>query len=88
MAHHCHATNCKVNVPPEMFMCKRHWFMLPKSLRNEIWDNYREGQCDDWNPSDKYCEVAIKCLQYIAKIEGIQADIKLYELFLRRQKEK
>lgn len=87
MAHHCHATNCKVNVPPEMFMCKRHWFMLPKAMRNEIWRTYRKGQCDDKNPSDEYCEIAKKCVTYIAEREGIPPDVKLYDFFLRRLKE-
>lgn len=54
MSHHCHATNCNTNVPPEMFMCKRHWFMLPKSMRDAIWRTYCLGQCDDWNISNEY----------------------------------
>jgi len=36
MAHHCHATNCKTSVPPEMFMCRKHWFSLSRELRNRI----------------------------------------------------
>jgi hypothetical protein len=24
-----------------MFMCKRHWFMVPKTLRDEVWLHYR-----------------------------------------------
>ena len=84
MAHHCHATNCKINVPPEMFMCRRHWYMLPKVLRNKIWATYRIGQCDDMNPSDAYCEVAKECVIYIAQQEKIEPDTKLYDWFLRR----
>jgi len=85
MSHHCHATNCKINVPPEMFMCKRHWFMLPQSMRKLIWANYREGQCDDMNPSKEYCIIAKRCLEYIANMEGIQANTQLYDFFLRNQ---
>lgn len=83
MSHHCHATNCKINVPPEMFMCKKHWFSLPKYLRNRIWDTYREGQCDDMNPSKEYCLAAKECLEFLAQKEKIQADTKLYDFFLR-----
>lgn len=83
MAHHCHATACKIPVPPEMFMCRKHWFSLPKELRNKIWKTYREGQCDDWNPSKEYCLAAKECLEFIAKKEGIQADTKLYDVFMR-----
>ena len=80
--HHCHATNCEVRVPTEMFMCRRHWFMLPKHLRDSIWRTYREGQCDDMNPSKVYCETAKLCLTYIANKEGIEPDVQLYDFFL------
>lgn len=79
MAHTCHATECKVHVPPEMFMCRRHWFSLPKKLRNEIWRTYRPGQCDDWNITKEYSEAAKTCIRYIAAKEGIEPDVKLYE---------
>lgn len=80
MTHHCHATQCKVKVPPEMFMCKRHWFMLPKSMRDEIWRTYRPGQCDDWKISKSYAEIAIKCVTFIAEREGVKPDIRIYEM--------
>jgi len=84
MAHHCHATNCKISVPPEMFMCQKHWFTLPKRLRNLIWASYRKGQCDDMNPSNSYCEAAKQCVIFIAKKEGIEPNVRLYDMFLRR----
>jgi len=80
MAHTCHATNCNVRVPPEMFMCKSHWFTLPKRLRDKIWDTYRVGQCDDWNITKEYSEAAKECIKYLARFEGIEPDIKLYEM--------
>lgn len=83
MSHHCHATQCKINVPPELFMCKKHWFSLPKYLRNKIWSTYRKGQCDDMNPSREYCLAAKECLEFVAQKEGIQADTKLYDIFMR-----
>lgn len=83
MAHTCHATECKVNVPPQMFMCRSHWFSLPKILRDKVWDTYRPGQCDDMSPSLAYIEVAKDCITYIAKLEGKVPDIKLYEMLER-----
>lgn len=83
MAHHCHATACKVPVPPEMFMCKPHWFSLPKRLRMRIWATYRVGQYDDMNPSPEYCQAAKECVEYIASKEGIPPDTTLYD-FLGR----
>ena len=83
--HTCHATGCDKHVPPEMFMCKTHWFMLPKSMRNDIWTTYRVGQCDDMNPSKEYCEIARKCVVYLATIQGIKPDVQLYDFFLRSE---
>lgn len=82
MAHTCHATKCEVKVPPEMFMCKKHWFSLPKNLRDRIWGTYRVGQCDDWAISKEYAEVAIECVTYIANKEGHEPDIKIYQMLM------
>ena len=38
--HTCHWPGCKKQVPPAMWGCKKHWFMLPKHLRDRIWAAY------------------------------------------------
>ncbi len=86
MSHTCHAVDCKTNVPPEMFMCKRHWFMVPKPLRDRVWTTYRPGQCDDWNPSLGYCNAAQEAVIAVAKLEGKaevneRDEVKLYNFF-------
>jgi hypothetical protein len=81
MSHHCHATACKKSVPPEMLMCKRHWFMIPKPLRDRVWATYRPGQCDDWKPSAAYCEAAKAAVIAVAQQEGLAPDVQLYEVF-------
>jgi len=86
MSHHCHATNCNIEVIPEMFMCRKHWFMLPKTIRNKIWATYRNGQCDDMNPSKSYCETAKNAVIWLANKEGIKPDTQLYD-FLMHNKE-
>lgn len=58
MLHRCHARKCTVHVPPEMLMCRRHWFMVPKGLRYRVWSTYRRGQCDDKRPSKEWHEAA------------------------------
>lgn len=78
--HHCHATGCKVQVPPEMFMCRKHWFKLPVVFRREIYKTYRNGQCDDWEVSKEYCDAAIAAVKYIAAREHKDPDIKVYEM--------
>lgn len=83
MSHTCHATACTANVPPTMWGCRRHWFMVPKAIRDRIWATYRVGQCDDKRPSRTYCEAARDAVIAVAKTEGIEPDTKLYDFFLR-----
>ena len=80
MAHTCHATGCKVAVPPKLFMCKRHWYSLPMELRQEIYRTYRPGQCDDWAISREYSEAAKAAVRYVAKMEGVEPDVSVYEM--------
>lgn len=54
MSHHCHADGCQKEVPPKMFMCLKHWRMVPKTFQNEIWKYYRPGQEVDKKPSQDY----------------------------------
>ena len=70
MAHKCHAYNCSVSVPPKMFMCKRHWFMVPAPLRRAIWATYREGQEVDKNPSDAYIKNVTEAQKVVAQKEA------------------
>ena len=67
--HVCHATGCKVSVPPKMFMCRRHWYRLPKSHRDAIWATYRPGQEITKTPSAEYLLVARAAVRALERIE-------------------
>lgn len=68
--HTCHADSCTVPVPRKMFMCKRHWYTLPKSMRDEVWLAYALGQENDWGlVTDDYLEVTQRCIEYVAARE-------------------
>lgn len=56
--HTCHWPGCDEVVPARLWGCKRHWFTLPKVLRDRIWRHYTPGQEIAKNPSDAYLEVA------------------------------
>lgn len=83
-AHTCHAAACDAHVPPRMHMCKRHWFMVPKPLRDGLWAAYRPGQERRMNPSPEYLLAAARCVHAVAVREGlpvevIQGEVELYE---------
>lgn len=80
MSHTCHATGCKAAVPPETFMCRRHWFSLPKRMRDRIWSTYRPGQCDDWQISYEYADAAREAVCHVASKEGKKADLSIYDM--------
>lgn len=42
--HLCGWPDCRRPVPLEMWGCKRHWYALPKELRDAIWSGYRKGR--------------------------------------------
>ena len=65
MAHHCHFPNCRKSVPPKMWGCREHWFMLPAAMRAAIWRHYRPGQEIDKKPSAVYIDTVLKVRTWI-----------------------
>ena len=55
--HTCHSPGCPRPVPPRMFMCRTHWFALPKKIQDAIWSEYRRGQEIDKRASVRYLAV-------------------------------
>ncbi|MDZ7893861.1 MAG: hypothetical protein U5M50_02195 [Sphingobium sp.] len=65
--HHCHWPGCEAQVPPAKWGCLKHWRMLPKHLRDEVWRTYRPGQERDMRPSAAYLSVAKRIQEWIGK---------------------
>jgi hypothetical protein len=65
MSHTCHATGCRVPVPPRMFMCRKHWYSLPKSMRDAVWAAYVPGQEIRKDPTPGYLAVADAAIRYL-----------------------
>lgn len=63
--HHCHWPGCDKQVPPAMWGCYRHWMMLPKRLRDMIWEAYRPGQEINGTPSREYVAIAREVQRWI-----------------------
>lgn len=70
--HHCHAEGCGVAVPPAMWGCRKHWFMVPKPLRDEIWRLYVPGQEVRKDPTDEYIDASRAAVEAVAKKEGLR----------------
>ena len=70
--HTCHATDCETPVPPRMFMCRRHWYMVPKPMRDALWAAYRPGQERDMHPSEAWFDAAFAAIAYVEGREGVK----------------
>jgi hypothetical protein len=71
MSHTCHALNCQRRCRPEYLMCLAHWRMVPRSLQNEVYRHYREGQCEDMGFSRAWHYAAYRAINAVALREGI-----------------
>jgi hypothetical protein len=65
--HECHCPTCTESVPPAMWGCKKHWFKLPKKLRNSIWREYNPGQEITKKVSQKYMDVILDVQDWCIK---------------------
>ncbi len=68
--HTCHWPGCFAQVPPAMWGCKRHWYTLPKELRDRIWQTYRPGQEVSLTPSTDYITAARAAQDWIRAREA------------------
>ncbi len=67
--HRCHARGCTKPVKPEMLMCLKHWRMVPKPIQRRVWAAYRDGQCDDKQPSNVWHAAANAAIAFVAAKE-------------------
>lgn len=57
--------------------------MVPKTIRDRVWNSYRKGQEDDKRPSVRYLHAARDAVIAVAKLEGLEPDTHLYDLVLK-----
>jgi len=42
--HSCAVPQCAVRVDRTRLMCRRHWYLVPKAIRDQVWATWRSGQ--------------------------------------------
>ncbi len=40
----CPIKTCDQQVKSDHLMCREHWYMLPRSIRSEVWNSWRARQ--------------------------------------------
>lgn len=63
--HTCPWPFCTARVDADLWGCKKHWYMIPPSLRRALWEAYRPGQTAA-NASDDYRTAALTIDNWIA----------------------
>lgn len=70
--HECHWPGCTEQVPPAKWGCRKHWFKLPKRLRDKVWAAYVPGQERRMDPSEEYLAVAHEVQEWIRAHTGAE----------------
>ncbi|MEO0533301.1 MAG: hypothetical protein AAF215_05490 [Cyanobacteria bacterium P01_A01_bin.123] len=68
--HHCHAIGCEKEVLRILLMCRKHWRMVPKDLRDEVNRTYKFGQEVDKVPSPEYMAAAKAAIEAVHLAEN------------------
>lgn len=62
----CPIEGCTRTHSTSKLMCKMHWYMVPKHLRDELWEAYRQQGV--W--SEEYREARDKCIAAVEEAEA------------------
>lgn len=41
---HCRVPRCNEQIDPSRLMCRRHWYRVPKPLRDQVWATWQSGR--------------------------------------------
>lgn len=79
MTHFCHWPGCENQVPPEHWGCKKHWFELPKRIRDKLWRTYRAEQGAGETPGNEYLEEYLEAAsEALSWINGDRAPLERF----------
>ncbi len=64
----CPVTGCGQQISPSRLMCRRHWYQIPRQLRDRVWATWRSGE---GVLSDEHCEAVLSAIAFLSP--GINA---------------
>lgn len=65
--HKCPVNGCVKKVPYSMLMCLRHWRMVPKSLADRVWREWRKEKHSDSH--QMACQAAVDAVNEAVGME-------------------
>jgi hypothetical protein len=71
MSHHCHANGCATETPPRLFMCPRHWDMVPHHMKRDVLSAYRKNVTRMGRATSRaYLSACAQAAEFVARLEG------------------
>lgn len=67
--HRCHAESCHEFVAPHLFMCVKHWAMLPWKIQGRLWKAFKP---DDTSPPAGDLALQREAVELVATLEGLR----------------
>ncbi len=40
----CPVPGCRAQIDPSRLMCRSHWYVVPKHIRDQVWATWRSGR--------------------------------------------
>lgn len=62
---------CQTEIPPKLFMCLKHWRMVPVDCQKQVWQHYVNGQEIRKDPTTAYLAIVQHCIRIVARREGL-----------------
>ncbi len=87
MSHKCHAYKCTKEVPPKMFMCLKHWKLVPAQMQRDIWRHYKPGQEIRKDPTSEYLKASQRAIFCVIIRESGVAEKDIPEVLERMNPE-
>lgn len=69
-SHRCHWPSCEAKCAPAFWSCGKHWALLPRALKTEIWRTFRPGQERDKVVTRLYAEASRAAQAWAAEYEA------------------
>lgn len=73
--HHCHALRCTVKTSARIFMCRKHWMMVPINEQQKLLEHFQQDQPYTMNVSRAWLLQSMRCKLIVAEQEDIPFDL-------------
>lgn len=64
MSHKCPGPDCSRQVADHMLMCRPHWYQVPRTLRDDVWNAWQNGAGAG---SEEHNQAIITAIEAISK---------------------